>query len=222
MIYPAWRQQLSRSLHLSRSKPEAKYFQVASVALDGLPCVRTMVFRDYLEDTNSLLAVNDIRSEKFEQWQAQSDTQLHWYFVKSREQYRLSCKTSMVYQNESGSLVIAGKDAGADISNQQQLFEMYEKQWSKLSEKAQDGFYCPKPKSRLSDETGKGTGTQSGNEKQELKSKDDISPYFSLVVFKPYYVDYLDLKTQPHTRVLQSRESLADGDNNWTLEPVTP
>lgn len=62
-----WKQRLQRSLHLSRSKPEAKYFQLATVSAEGKPDSRTLVFRGFGESGDTLLAVTDMRSEKLGQ-----------------------------------------------------------------------------------------------------------------------------------------------------------
>lgn len=213
MIYPVWRQQLSRSLHLSRSKPEAKYFQVATVSPSGLPCVRTMVFRDYGDQSNNLLAVTDIRSDKISDWHKQAEAQVHWYFVKSREQYRLSCKISLVFQNSAGELQVL-KDATTDNGEgvvSEELAQSYRQQWQNLSTKAKEGFFCAAPKSKLV-----------SSESRDVNVKDNtISPYFALLVFSPYYVDYLDLKTAPHTRVLHSANKSSEEIHVDSAEPST-
>jgi len=149
MNFPSWRQQLVRSLHLHRSKPEAKYFQVASVTQESLPKLRTMVFRGFEEDNHNLLAVSDIRSEKMLDWKHSPKTELHWYFVKSREQYRLSCNVSVIYQQNNAELAYFGHDLekGLDLS------KLYRKQWQALSNGAQAGFFCPAPKSALDIDT---------------------------------------------------------------------
>ena len=44
-----WRQRLARSLHLSRSKPEAKYIQLATLNDEGFVQNRTLVFRGFID-----------------------------------------------------------------------------------------------------------------------------------------------------------------------------
>jgi PPOX class probable FMN-dependent enzyme len=217
MIYPVWRQQLSRSLHLSRSKPEAKYFQVATVSSSGLPSVRTMVFRDYADESNNLLAVTDIRSDKVSDWHKHAEAQVHWYFVKSREQYRLSCKIRLVFQNAAGDLQVLGdattKNGKSVVA--EDLAKSYRQQWQNLSTKAKEGFFCAAPKSE----------PVCTKQKDANVKGDKISPYFALLVFKPYYVDYLDLKTAPHTRVLYTAEEIPEDNakaSAWYSKDVNP
>ena len=56
-----WRSILSRSLHRNRSLANARYFQLATINMNGEPANRTVVFRGFLEETNKLQI---IRSEE--------------------------------------------------------------------------------------------------------------------------------------------------------------
>jgi pyridoxamine 5'-phosphate oxidase len=84
-----WRSPLSRALHLNRSLVYARYVQLATVRPDGRPANRTVVFRGFLDSTNQLKFITDIRSAKPEQIAHQSWGEVCWYFPKSREQFRL-------------------------------------------------------------------------------------------------------------------------------------
>ncbi|WP_371192994.1 pyridoxamine 5'-phosphate oxidase family protein [Glaciecola sp. SC05] len=218
MIYPVWRQDLVRSLHIHRSKAEAKYIQVASVALDGKPKLRTMVFRGFHDASNSLLAVTDIRSEKVSEWQAHPFTELHWYFAKSREQYRISCELTLIFQTD-GKIESFGSTTG-DTSVQAKT---YKQQWHALSDGARAGFFCPAPKSEIysapDEQLIQHSDYEAGDKSLAMNEnqKAGISQHFAVVVFNPISVDYLDLKTKPHTRTLQSLEN-----NLWKLVPVNP
>nr|WP_136252274.1 pyridoxamine 5'-phosphate oxidase family protein [Ningiella ruwaisensis] len=196
MNYPGWRQDLVRSLHVCRSKPEAKYMQVASVSPAGLPCLRTMVFRRFLDNSNTLSAVSDCRSDKIKHWQIQPKAELHWYFVKTREQYRLSCDVQ---------ILTAQEDAQSE-SNQALITQA----WQQLSKSAQEGFFVPEPKTDK-------TGNQDGENSVQNISNQQISPHFALCLFSPYEVDYLDLKTTPHTRVLSELYN-----SSWQSKAVNP
>ena len=85
-----WRQRLARSLHLSRSKPEAKYIQLATLGDNGLVQNRTLVFRGFVDDSDQLIMITDTRSDKFSAILNHSQVEVCWYFAKTREQYRLS------------------------------------------------------------------------------------------------------------------------------------
>ena len=53
---PQWRQGLTKSLHQTRSVPESRYFQLASVDSNGVPYCRTVVFRGVTDD-NQLVVI---------------------------------------------------------------------------------------------------------------------------------------------------------------------
>lgn len=205
MNYPIWRQQLVRSLHLHRSKPEARYFQVASINSNGLANIRTMVFRGFQNDSHTLLAVSDTRSDKIRDWEQHPHSQVHWYFAKSREQYRISCGVT-VLKRQNKKIVSSGmglKDD--DLAN-----TLYESQWKALSVKAQLAFYSPPPKSDLRD-----------NPAYEVL-KDEIqtgepSQHFAVIAFHPWSVDYLDLKPTPHIRELHALDK-----EQWIRQAVNP
>ena len=67
--------------------PYCKYVQLATMNRDGTPRVRTVVFRDFVDETLSF--VTDGRSQKVEELQHQSIVEVVWYFQGSREQFRL-------------------------------------------------------------------------------------------------------------------------------------
>lgn len=121
--FPIWKQNLQRSLHVSRSKHEAKYFQLASIDCDGNPAVRTVVFRGFAQDDQQLFAVTDKRSDKFKEFTEIPKAQICWYFAKTREQYRLAVDVELL---DSGCLV--------------------ESYWNALSVNAKQSFFLPHPK----------------------------------------------------------------------------
>ena len=59
---PQWRQGLTKSLHQTRSMPESRYFQLATVDGSGVPYCRTVVFRGITDD-NQLVVISDTRSD---------------------------------------------------------------------------------------------------------------------------------------------------------------
>jgi PPOX class probable FMN-dependent enzyme len=224
MKYPVWRQQLVRSFHLNRSKPEAKYFQVASVDENMLPRLRTMVFRGFLEETHSLLAITDSRSEKVEHWKSRAEAELHWYFAKSREQYRFRCKVGLVQLHPQSRL--------ADISGMLNMQEQKAKTsllntWENLSDSAKKSFLALPPKSHLNielsdNESEYDNACDESSAKQAFSDETEnhlnsVSEHFTLVVFEPYAADYLDLKIRPHTRQISSLE-----ERHWKMQSVHP
>ena len=101
---PQWRQGLTKSLHQTRSMPESRYFQLATVDGGGTPFCLTVVFRG-MTDENQLVVISDTRTEKYSQLESNAQAQVCWYFSKSREQYRFSCLATIITANKDINLV---------------------------------------------------------------------------------------------------------------------
>ncbi len=96
-IYLApWRTYLEKALHKNRSQTFSRYFQLATVNNQGYPTNRTVVFRGFLTDSNSLKIITDIRSEKFAHLQNNPQAEICWYFAKTREQFRIRGKIDLI------------------------------------------------------------------------------------------------------------------------------
>jgi PPOX class probable FMN-dependent enzyme len=214
-IFPAWRQRLVKSLHLNRSQPQSRYYQVATIDKQGLPRNRTMVFRGFEEGSDNLLSITDRRSDKVAEWLAQENKafELCWYFSKSREQYRIAGKVELLFTTD---LISGAKD-------QMECRELIET-WSGLSEKAQEAFDLQAPKTPFSESTD--SESRHGNDTNKLSTKirntninkaeviRNISENFVLVSFIANSVDYLNLKSSPHERLL------SDKSQSWTEKKV--
>jgi pyridoxamine 5'-phosphate oxidase len=226
IIYPVWRQRLARSLHVNRSQVQSKYYQVASVCSNGAPKNRTMVFRGFLPDTQSLLSVTDIRSEKIEEWQGdnQSRFEICWYFSDSREQYRLAGEVALISNSIEPSYE-------ASVLGNQSKNSLLKQQWSNLSINAQQPFYSSSPKApfdedailSIPEDRLNKLGNDVSNEvnrnitQSNVADHDsDISNNFCVVVFIPYTIDYLDIKSKPQQRCLY------DIRDNWKERIVNP
>ena len=166
---PQWRQGLTKSLHQTRSMPESRYFQLATVDSDGVPHCRTVVFRGITDD-NQLIVISDTRSEKFEQLGQNSHAQACWYFSKTREQYRFSCKATLVTVLQAPDLVT--------------------NQWNKLSDAGKKQFLWGKP----------GTPRQDSSALQVDGDFDHVPSHFCIILFSIENVDYLNLRGNPQHR----------------------
>jgi pyridoxamine 5'-phosphate oxidase len=130
----AWVQLIHRSMEAGRNAPTTKFVQLATLTKNGLPSVRTVVFRGWLSG-NSLQPVmkfvSDLRSEKFvgllhrENW-----AEVCWYFQESRDQFRLR-----------GILTAVGADALDGTDEARARLE----QWRDLSDAARLQFCFPRP-----------------------------------------------------------------------------
>jgi pyridoxamine 5'-phosphate oxidase len=68
--------------------PAARWLQLATVAADGSPRVRTLVFRGWAGDT-SLDLLTDARSAKADELAGQPAVELCWLLPRARMQFRL-------------------------------------------------------------------------------------------------------------------------------------
>ncbi|MFT6267601.1 MAG: PPOX class probable FMN-dependent enzyme [Alphaproteobacteria bacterium] len=215
MTFPRWRQSLARSLHVQRSRPESKFFQVANAYLstksqhagDIVVENRTMVFRGFGENSHTLLAITDDRSDKITQWQQTQNAQLCWYFTKTREQYRISAKVSLIDKN---GLYFDNMDSQNDefyrtLTKDTSLQASRAILWSNLSDKAKAQFYWPAPKEPV----------HIADLNNEVTS--EIPDSFVVVCFQPFYVDYLNLTTDPQTREIHEFN-----ETKWVYEAVNP
>lgn len=118
---PQWKQSLTKSLHQTRSTPESRYFQLATVDNDGFPFCRTVVYRG-LTDNNQLVVVSDTRTEKYQQLMQNQYAEACWYFAKTREQYRFRCTGSIVTVLDDQPLVSAHWNKLSDAGKKQFLW----------------------------------------------------------------------------------------------------
>lgn len=186
-----WRSILSRALHRNRSLTNARYFQLATINVKGEPANRTVVFRGFLEETNQLQIITDSRSEKIDQINHNSSSEICWYFPKTREQFRIS-----------GNLTIIDKN------NVKQSIRV--RVWQKLSDAARQQFTWPEPGQPLSDH----------QENFSLPTPSEKKPFppFVLLLFTPKKVDHLELRSQPHQRIIY----YLDDKKMWMTQAVNP
>lgn len=82
-----WLKPLTRTITLNASIAFSKYFQLATVSAQGMPSVRTVVYRGMSAD--NIIMVTDNRSEKMQHLRAQPHAEIAWYFPLTREQFRI-------------------------------------------------------------------------------------------------------------------------------------
>jgi pyridoxamine 5'-phosphate oxidase len=194
MSVAPWRSHLSRALHKNRSLPYARYFQLATVQVDGRPANRTVVFRGFLGDTNQLKIITDARSHKVEQISHQSWGEVCWYFPQTREQFRLA-----------GQLTLIGADH-PDVPFQ----KARQATWQELSDSARLQFAWPHPgESRVEDASA--FAPPSPDSEQPL-------PNFCLLLLDPLRVEHLELRGTPQNRWLYDQ----NGDRDWSKQPINP
>jgi pyridoxamine 5'-phosphate oxidase len=85
---PPWRPLLRGAREREGRAPQARWLQLATVASDGTPRVRTLVFRGW-GGASQLDLLSDGRSAKAAELQAQSAVELCWLLPRARCQFRL-------------------------------------------------------------------------------------------------------------------------------------
>ena len=188
-----WRSHLAAALHRNRSLHEARYLQLATVRASGRPANRTVVFRGFLEDTNQLKFVTDIRSQKVEEINLYPWGEICWYFSKTREQFRIA-----------GQLIlVAAEHPNAELCSRRRMA------WQELSEAARVQFAWPHP--------GENKAAASAF---EFAAPDAIEPLanFCLLLLEPETVDLLELRGEPQNRSLYLRDEAL----NWSVREVNP
>lgn len=169
---PAWHERLKKSIAKNKRDAHNRYFQLATVAGDGTPRVRMVVFRGFSDDGLSLSIITDTRSQKISELASCSSVEIGWYFTHTREQYRFRCD-SKIY-------------TAADDS--QDALDKRERVWSALSEAAKEQFFWITP----------GVPEGTGDALSFTKTPPDT---FAVIVFEPHSVDHLVLaKQQTRTR----------------------
>jgi pyridoxamine 5'-phosphate oxidase len=171
-----WRSPLARALHRNRSKPHARYLQLATVTPDGKPANRTVVFRGFLNGSDSLQFITDFRSQKITQLQQQADAEACWYFTKTREQFRLAGTVQIVTADESDS----------SLSSARQTM------WQNISDAARSQFSWPAPGKPIDEET---LSNSPPNPNEPLEN-------FCLLLLTSSRVDHLQLQGEPQNRCL--------------------
>lgn len=188
-----WRSPLAHALHRNRSLPYARYFQLSTVRPDGRPANRTVVFRGFLEESDRLQVVTDLRSEKIDHMAHQPWGEICWYFPKTREQFRLL-----------GSLALV-----THASPEDGLMAARHTLWQNLSDSGRSQFVWPHPgKPRTSAEA---FGAIAPNPSFPPDS-------FCLLLLDPHQVDHLELRGNPQDRTVYQRIP----DDTWTTQAVNP
>ncbi len=193
MTLALWRSHLAGTLHRNRSLPVSRYLQLATVRADGRPANRTVVFRGFLENTNHLKFITDIRSQKVEEINFYPWGEICWYFPKTREQFRIAGKL----------VLVAAEYPDAELCSSRRTA------WQELSEAARSQFALPPPGEDKADAGAFDSAVP-----------DAIEPLanFCLLLLEPETVDLLELRGEPQNRSLYGR----DLSGNWFVREVNP
>lgn len=192
MVLAPWRPVLARALHRNRSKVYSRYPQLATITPDGRPANRTVVFRAFLPETDSLTFVTDHRSDKIHHLATNPAAELCWYFTQTREQFRFN-----------GDIQVVSATTIDDT-----LMKARQQAWEALSDRARQQFAWPHP------------GQPRTLEGFETLSLDPQIPLdtFAVLLLHPLMVDHLELKGEPQNRCQYWRQA----DGSWERQAVNP
>jgi pyridoxamine 5'-phosphate oxidase len=200
MTLSPWRSPLARALHRNRSLPYVRYLQLATVRPDGRPANRTVVFRGFLDGTDQLKFAIDRRSQKAEQIPLQAWGEGCWYFPKTREQFRLFGKLTLV---------------SADPPDLE-LSQARTRLWQDLSDAGRIQFAWAQP------------GAPRAAAETFTPPPPDAEmplPNFCLLLLDPEQVDHLELRGDPQNRYLYDRiyeQTQSQTASTWSVQSVNP
>jgi pyridoxamine 5'-phosphate oxidase len=201
MTTAPWRSPLARNLHKHRSEPQARFLQLATIAANGYPANRTVVFRGFLDGSigthpagNQLKFVTDARSQKVSQIEQNSKCEACWYFPKTREQFRIT-----------GNLISINY-ACLDLEMQAARYTA----WQELSDPARLQFAWPEPGQLRADDP----QYFYSHQPHEMLPLDN----FCLLLLEPVQVDRLELRGSPQNRWLFT----LDAAQAWMVQAINP
>ncbi len=181
-----------RALNHNRALAYSRYLQLATIRPDGRPANRTVVFRGFVNQTDQLKFITDVRSQKIEHLIYNSWGEACWYFPQTREQFRLL-----------GKLVVVDRNCEDLAFNQ-----IRQSTWQELSDNARIQFNWAEP--------GK-MRTEASVFATELCDQSTPLDNFSLLLLQPIEVDVLELRGEP-----QNRYRYVYLDNGWLREEINP
>lgn len=206
MTLAPWRSPLARALHRNRSRPDSRYLQLATLAQDGTPRNRTVVFRGFYPDSDRLMVVTDTRSDKAQSLGLQPCNPRTmgaacWYFPITREQFRLRGSLTLVVGPGPG-------DQATEDQKQEGKQAARHQTWQALSSKARQQFTWPHP----------GHPRAEGAEFSQVEPDPVVPPdTFGLLLLDPIGVDHLELRGEPQQRWQYVRQG-----SFWHQEAVNP
>jgi len=193
MALAPWRSLLTQALDRNSHLIYTRYLQLATVRTDGRPANRTVVFRNFLANTNQLQFVTDSRSDKVDQIEQQPWGEACWYFPETREQFRIA-----------GQLILV-----SDHHPNPTLQHAREQLWQSLSDAARLQFAWPHPSETRADATA-----------FSPPLPNPVTPLlnFCLLLLEPVQVDHLELRGNPQNRCLYH----LDSSQIWSTQAINP
>uniref|UniRef100_A0A1J3CZ07 pyridoxal 5'-phosphate synthase n=1 Tax=Noccaea caerulescens TaxID=107243 RepID=A0A1J3CZ07_NOCCA len=132
-----WKQLLFGAIEANAHLSHSSYFQLATIGLNERPSNRTVVFRGFEENSDTIRINTDLRSRKIEELKQCPFSEICWYFSDSWEQFRINGRIEVI-----------------DASNPDQTkLQQREKAWFANSLKSRLMYTCPTPGSPYNSES---------------------------------------------------------------------
>lgn len=214
-----WRTRLDSAMARSKKERGSNFVQIATVDEDGAPHCRSVVMRGFEaaagEDGDVLRMITDTRSEKIAHLIARPECELHWWFGKSSEQFRIAGRMEIVADDPSLCKRFAPERLAAaepDPAERDALLAARKQQWGNLSDQAREQFFGPTPGLPIGIEA---VGhIPAGGRDGEAGRVVDPPATFALLLLRPRRVDYLCLSG--NVRQIDVRVSDAGGAAHWS------
>lgn len=172
MTIPAWRQLLRGARQREGRAAAARWVQLATVAADGHPRVRTVVFRGWAGD-DQLDLYSDSRSSKAEELINQPNVEVCWLLPKARQQYRFR-----------GVIQMLSVESDPKQANQA---------WSSLTDGGRCLWHWPHPGRPFEADA---------FFPEAVAAAEPTPPHFLVLRLNLHRVELLDLNQHPHQRTL--------------------
>ncbi|GAB4815297.1 hypothetical protein N2152v2_002343 [Parachlorella kessleri] len=193
-----WKEVLQLALKRNAKWRESKYVQLATVRPDGKPANRTVVYRGFLGETDKPTFVTDVRSHKVEEIALNPWGEVNWYFIDTREQFRLL-----------GQLLVVTKDEQDESLQQARLAA-----WKNMSDPGRQQFGWPQP--------GLDRGEDDSIFKPQAPTADDpVTDTFCLVFMDVEGVDHLELAANQR-HVYSKQQGGRGSEAEWVIRNVNP
>ena len=174
---PAWRPLLKAARQRESRSSGARWLQFSTVARDGTPRVRTLVFRNWVTDHEFDL-YSDKRSEKFDELTQRSEVELCWMLMKARQQFRMRGCVK----------IFTGDDS----------YELCRKSWLGISPQGRSVWAWPHPGFPLQADA---------DFPEEVNDEAPMPEHFIVLRVTVSQVEMLDLRPHPHQRIRWSAEN---------------
>ena len=167
---PPWRTLLRGAREREGRSPAARWLQLATVAADGTPRVRTLVFRGWA-DAAAMDLLADGRSAKAAEIKHQPAVELCWLLPKARCQFRLRGQVSALPIEEEG--------------------QERQRHWQGLTPTGRALWGWPEPGAAFDG---------AGEFPAELADETPLPEHFQLLPIDLSQVELLELRDHPHQR----------------------